>query len=176
MEEYVVYHEGAACGTLQMEPRGLYTYFSVCCGARSGQLYTLLLDGERGSVPIGIPEWQDGCFVLRKSIANRHWQQIGAVQCARLTLRGDTSPAQDENWIALAHPEYFFRVLTPQLAQAETCYWRQTPEGRFLAVPMETGRPFLLPRYFCFAHVRSLWGKPYAVFFFDNNGKPRNFE
>ena len=108
MEEYLIYFGGAPCGSLRMEKKGLYTHFSACCGARQGRIYSLVLEGERGEMPLGVPD----------------------------------------------------------------CYWKPEGSGRSLAVPIDDGRPFLLPRYFCFARIERLWGKAYAVFVFDEAGQP----
>ena len=70
MDEFLVYHNEAPCGTVRMEPRGLYTLFAACCGARKGRLYSLVLEGEKGSVLLGVPEWRDGCYVLHRLLAN----------------------------------------------------------------------------------------------------------
>ena len=60
----------------------------------------------------------------------------------------------------------------PQLSGVPDCYWKPEGSGRSLAVPIDDGRPFLLPRYFCFARIERLWGKAYAVFAFDEAGQP----
>ena len=177
MDEFLVYHNEAPCGTVRMEPRGLYTLFAACCGARKGRLYSLVLEGEKGSVLLGVPEWRDGCYVLHRLLANRTWQTVGAIRCARLNERGAaeeiSTALPEQGWLRLEHPEYFFRTPTPQLACCGDCYWRPAEEGgRYLAVPMGDGRPFLLPRYFCFAHTQLLWGKPYAIFLFDQEQQP----
>ena len=162
-----------------MERQGLYTHFSACCGARQGRLYSLVLEGERGEAPLGVPEWQDGCFVLKRTLANHAWSGIGVVQRASLYVRGaaesgSAAPEEvvEEGWILLRHPEYFFRTLSPQLSGVPDCYWKPEGGGRSLAVPIEDGHPFLLPRYFCFARIERLWGKAYAVFTFDEAGQP----
>ena len=174
MEETLIYLDDVPCGSLRMEKRGLYTHFSACFGARKGQLYSLMLEGTQGRAVLGVPEWSDGCYFLRRTVANREFQQIGALCCARLTERAAApEDAEEQGWMRLTHPEYFFHVLAPQLAERSDCYWRQEPDGRSLAVPMEEGRPFLLPRYFCFACVVQLFGRPYAVFSFDAQEQPR---
>ena len=97
-----------------MEKKGLYTHFSACCGARQGRIYSLVLEGG-GEMPLGVPEWQDGCFVLQRTLANHAWSGIGTVQRVSLYVRsaaesGDAAPeeAAEEGWILLRHPEYFF--------------------------------------------------------------------
>ena len=114
-----------------MERQGLYTHFSACCGARQGRLYSLVLEGERGEAPLGVPEWQDGCFVLKRTLANHAWSGIGVVQRASLYVRGaaesgSAAPEEvvEEGWILLRHPEYFFRTLSPQLSGVPDCYWK----------------------------------------------------
>lgn len=180
MEEYLIYQDDAPCGSVRAEKQGLYTRFSACCGARKNKLYSLILEGEKGSILLGVPEWRDGCYVLQRTLTNRMWEGIGTMRGARLTERTgseweETTKKAQQDWIRLDHPEYFFRRLTPQLALNGACYWKQAEDGRYLAVPMEDGRPFLLPRYFCFARVERLWGQPYAVFFFDAEEQPRFF-
>ena len=177
MEEYLIYHDGVPCGTVRLEKQGLYTAFSAVCGARPGRLYSLFLEGEGGSVLLGVPEWRDGCFVLRRTLANRAWESVVTLRCARLQPRAEeegerAAGSAEAGWMRLAHPEYFFHRLTPELSGG-ACYWKPLGEGRCLAVPIDDGKPFLLARYFCFAKVVRLWGKPYAVFWFDENDCPR---
>ena len=174
MEKYPVYRGELICGNVGAEREGLYTRFSARFDGAKGTLYSLLLEGERGTVLLGVPEWRDGSYVLRRTLANRTWEQIGTVDCARLTERGAAGEkrAAEQDWMRLEHPEYFFHRLMPQLASGGTCYWKPTKAGRYLAVPMEKNRPFLLPRYFCFAKVEQLWGRTFAVFFFDADEYP----
>lgn len=175
MEEYLIYWNGSPCGTVRLEAQGLYTRISACCGARRDCLFSLMLEGERGSVPLGVPEWSDGCYVLRRTLATKEYQGIGTVRCARLTERSAEAQVREDEqgWMRLERPEYFFHSLTPQLAGNEDCYWRQEADSRCLAVPIEESRPFLLPRYFCFARVQRLWGKSYAVFRFNDEDQPQ---
>lgn len=181
MQEYLIYEGAAPCGSLRMEEQGLYTRFSALFGARRGQLYSLMLAGDAGEALLGVPEWRDGCYALERTMARRIWQVVGKVQCARLYLRqGEEKRTEkqeeaEEAWIRLDRPEYFFKTLSPQLAQRRDCYWRPGEKGRFLAVPMEAGKLFLLPRYFCFARVEQIWGQNFAVFFFDEGERPRVF-
>ncbi len=173
----MVYWNGAPCGTVRLEEQGLYTKVSACCGARQDCLFSLMLEGARGSLLLGVPEWRDGCYMFTRTLATREWKRLGEVQGAYLACRdGVDPPAEDgEGWIHLDRPEYFFHTLTPQLAGRADCWWRQGEDGRYLAVPLEDGAPFLLPRYFCFAQVRQLWGRNYAVFYFDSGDCPRSF-
>lgn len=176
MQEWLIYAGDTPCGTLHMEEKGLYTRFSALFGAPSGQLFSLLLEGNRGSVVLGVPEWRGDCYTLERTIARRIWQPVGTVQraCVRPREMGEEDCAQSEQgWMRLFHPEYFFKVLSPQLVGRQDCYWQARENGRFLAVPMVAGQPFLLPRYFCFAQVETLWGQPYAVFFFDAQERPQ---
>lgn len=177
MEECLIYWNASPCGTVRLEEQGLYTKIAACCGARRDCLFSLILEGERGSLTLGVPEWSDGCYVLRRTIVTKECRQIGKVCCAYLTERSTQAEAQEreQGWMRLKKPEYFFHSLTPQLAGNDACYWKQAANGRWLAVPIDDGRPFLLPRYFCFAKVQRLWGKSYAVFFFDSEDQPQNF-
>lgn len=177
MEEYLVYREHRACGSIRAERRGLYTDFSADCDGQEERLYSLYLEGGQGSVLLGVPERREGRYVLLRTLANRAWEHIGAVRCARLETRGTPGRREDPErrgagWMRLEHPEYFFRRIAPQLAAHGPCYWKQAEDGRYLAVPLEAGRPFLLPRYFCFARVEQLWGQSFAVFFFDAEERP----
>ncbi len=177
MEEYLVYRDHRVCGSIRAEQQGLYTSFSADCDGQEERLYSLYLEGERGSVLLGVPEWREGRYVLRRTLANREWEPVGAVRCARLKERGvpeqmGASEQADGGWMRLEHPEYFFRCTAPQLAVCGPCYWKQAADGRYLAVPLDAGRPFLLPRYFCFARVEQLWGKSFAIFFFDTKERP----
>ena len=43
---------------------------------------------------------------------------------------------------------------------------------RYLAVPYDPKRPFLLTRIFCFARIRRVKGQAYAIFTFDGEELP----
>ena len=174
MEETLVYMDAIPCGTMHVEGRGLYTTFSTECDGQEHCLYSLMLEGEKGRFLIGVPEWRSGQYVIARTVANSEWQSVGEIRCGQMIVRGSEylQTQLEEGWIYLAHPEYFFKTPAPQLYGNGKCYWKQETDGRYLAVPMEDRHPFLLPKYFCFAQIQSLFGKPYAVFFFDQNEKP----
>lgn len=174
MEETLVYLDAVLCGSMHIEDQGLYTMFSANCDGQEDRLYSLVLEGEQGRFLIGVPEWCDGKYMITRTVAKSEWQSVGKVRCARMILRNadGLEKVPEEGWIYLSHPEYFFKTLTPQLYGSGKCYWKQETDGRYLAVPMEEGRPFLLPKYFCFAQSEYLFGKHYAVFFFDNHEQP----
>lgn len=179
MEEYLIYFGGRALREPAHGKEGaLYAFFRLLRRAAGTDL---LFGAGRGAGrnAVGVPEWQDGCFVLQRTLANHAWSGIGTVQRVSLYVRsaaesGDAAPeeAAEEGWILLRHPEYFFRTFSPQLSGVPDCYWKPEGSGRSLAVPIDDGRPFLLPRYFCFARIERLWGKAYAVFTFDETGQP----
>ncbi len=154
MEEYLIYFGGAPAGACAWKRRALYAFFRLLRRAAGTDL--LFGAGRGGEMPLGVPEWQDGCFVLQRTLANHAWSGIGTVQRVSLYVRsaaesGDAAPeeAAEEGWILLRHPEYFFRTFSPQLSGVPDCYWKPEGSGRSLAVPIDDGRPFLLPRYFC---------------------------
>ena len=43
---------------------------------------------------------------------------------------------------------------------------------RELAVPYDVGRPFPLTALFCFAHIRRIHGRSYAIFAFNGEERP----
>ena len=174
-EDYLVYDQGSPCGSMRARREGLYVCFLVCCRASERRLYSLFLEGERTSLLLGVPEWQGGQYVLHRRLAKKTVESVGALRCARLEARESDGGADEEaesGWLVLDRPEYFFRSLTPQLMECGRCYWKPAEDGRFLAVPMEERKAFLLPSYFCFAHTERLWGRNYAVFFFDAQEQP----
>lgn len=173
MEEYLIYFGGAPCGSLRMERQGLYTHFSACCGARQGRLYSLVLEGERGEVPLGVPEWQDGCFVLKRTLANHAWSGIGVVQrpaymCA---ARRKAGVRRRKRWWKRDGSSSGIRNIFSAHSR-RSCPACRTATGNRRAggplsgrVPIEDGHPFLAAPLFLLCPHRTAVGKGLRRFY-----------
>lgn len=178
MEHYFIYYDHAVHGRIERKTEGLYSEFRAEFEAEEGTIYVLWLSGERGRFSLGVPEWNGTRYHLKKKVSNRDLREIGDIRCGLLCRKNAEQETEKEgdypcDWIHLSYPEYFFKSMMPQLEGNRECYWKPAEQGRFLAVPIDNSTPFLLPRYFCFAKIQMIYGKSYAVFFFDHNDHPR---
>ena len=176
--EYPIICGTEECGNLSTKVIGLYTHCTAIFFAKNEALYSLALEGERGSVVLGVPEWRDGEFFLRRTVANHQLLPLGTLLRARIEPRPCSAEAlsSEQGWLCLERAEYFFHRPEPELACCGPCFWRPAEKGRFLALPLRKNSSFLLTRYFCFARIETLWGSPYAIFFFDQTDRPKQIE
>ena len=83
-------------------------------------------------------------------------------------------PAEPGNWTPLTAPETRFRDpwLCRELREADGALTRTEAGRRYAAVPYDPARPFPLTPLFCFARIRRIGSRDYAVFAFDDRGDP----
>ena len=62
--------------------------------------------------------------------------------------------------------------LREQLRLVSGVLVREEQGRRELAVPYDVGRPFPLTALFCFAHIRRIHGRSYAIFAFNGEERP----
>ena len=89
-------------------------------------------------------------------------------------LRPVEPPEGSGVWEPAPAPERLFRgdFLRGELRGCRGVLTRKEGEIRYLALPFDCRRPFLLTSLFCFARVRPIGGKAYAVFAFDRAERP----
>ena len=73
------------------------------------------------------------------------------------------------SWKPLTHPERAFQTpwLRQLLGREPEALIREEGARRCVAVPYDPARPFPLTRLFCFAQIRRIAGRNWAVFRFD---------
>ena len=160
---------GCVCGELMTEEKGLYVQYRAVCRP-NGVPVRLFAVGERGELRLGVMQPENGCQTLCRSLSCRESSAAGRL------LRGELRPlAQQENgWHPVSGKESLLcRVGLPasirEMTGCMVCYGE---ERWFLAAPFGTAEPFPLTELFCFARVRQIGQREYAVFCFDADGRP----
>lgn len=171
MDKYPIVLDGKAVGELQVTQEGLYTSFAAACCLPPQKLFRLFAVGEGGELRLGIPEPAGAQYALRRSLTARETASAGRL------LRGELRPCADQEecgWSPAAFPERLFRsaFLRERLHGMTGALTRQEKEIRSLALPFDNRSPFPLTPLFCFASVRRINGKAYAVFSFDREEYP----
>lgn len=158
-------------GELSVRQEGLYTRFDALCRGLGQAPQHLSAVGALGSLRLGVPEPDGSVWRLRRRISNRDLSALGELRYGELRPCGEDT---GRRWEQAPYPEQLFRgaFLRDRLRGSEGVLTRQEDGVRFLAVPYDRRRPFLLTSLFCFASVRPIGGKPYAVFCFDRGENP----
>ena len=170
MEKVAVRLDGRECGELTAEEQGLYVrYRAVCRLAADTAPARLIAVGERGELRLGILQPEGGLFVLRRQLSAREAYPAGPL------LRGELRLClQEGGWRKWGKEDLTFRDAELRKAMEESgegliC---RSGKGRFLAFPFDTGSPFPVAKMFCFARIRKIGGKEYAVFCLDEEERP----
>ena len=87
---------------------------------------------------------------------------------------GPAHPPEPEDWTPLERSAVRLRSpwLREQLHLVPGVLVREEQGRRELAVPYDVGRPFPLTALFCFAHIRRIHGRSYAIFAFNGEERP----
>lgn len=172
MDRVPVMLNGRAVGDLTVVREGLYVRCEACCRLEPGTLARLYAVGKAGEFRLGIPEPRSGGFCLERRIAARELEPAG------MLVRGELRPVEPPEgsgvWEPAPAPERLFHgdFLRGELRGCRGVLTRKEGEIRYLALPFDCRRPFLLTSLFCFARVRPIGGKAYAVFAFDRAERP----
>ena len=168
MDRVPVVLNGQTVGDLTAAKEGLYVRCQARCRLEPGTLARLYAVGKTGEARLGIPEPRNGAFCLDRRVAARELAPAGFL------LRGEVRPvgAPEEDtggWQPVSDPERLFRgdFLRRELRGCQGVLTRTGDGVRYVALPFDCRRPFLLTGLFCFARVRRIGGRDYAVFAFD---------
>ena len=145
-------------------------------------LYRGALWGPRGRWDLGLLLPEGGCLRLSRTLETAALDRAGCWPVtggeAVLTHAFPTGPAPSVpgGWRRVSDASKYF-LADPLLARSvgETEGWICCPgrDGGFsLAAPWEPGGPFPLLPVFCFARVRLMAGRQWAVFRFRAGGQP----
>ena len=174
MDTLEILLNGKPCGELVTERNGLYiSYRAVCRLGQGIGPVRLFAVGETGELQLGVMQPEDGCFVLRRNLTARESQAVGTL------LRGELRQFMpvDGCWRPVGATETVFRerALQMRLQELNGNMICRSGEQWFLALPFSTDGPFPLVDLFCFAHVRWMWQREYAVFCFGPGDRPTFF-
>ena len=169
MEVFPLLREGKTVGEGTAEREGLYLRFTLRADLPEG-VWCIWLVGERGELSLGIPEPKNGAYRLCRRISARGVEGVGHL------LRGEVRPRrqQSEEWNGVPRPACLFRSVWLQRELKGCCgaLVRREGEQTLLALPYCGERAFPLVSLFCFARIRVLCGREYAVFAFDGEERP----
>lgn len=151
-------------------------------GAGRG-LYRGVVLGQNGRMDLGTLLPEGGCLRLRRNLPVEKlrrqgcWPITGARAELSYAFESGSLPA---GWTRLERPEDVFPqdpLLCQAARESEGGMLRRPEDGGFLlAYPWDPRRPFPLEPAFCFARVRTMEGRQYTVFRFQENGSPAIFE
>lgn len=134
-------------------------------------LYRAFLVGERGELPLGVMEPQQGALAVCRRLYARDVAALGALRRgeARLSFRFGEGA-----WQAVREPGRLLvdPALRRCLEGTPRALRRREGERQLLAFPVEEGRPFPLEPLFCLARIRRVEGQLCAVYAFDREGRP----
>ena len=142
-------------------------------------LYKGWLQGESGKVELGTLMPEQNELRLRRSVPLDKLKHAG---CWPVTEGGITlvhsfgTVGLPQGWKKEEDPVHLFPkdpVLREAAGKLKECLICVSQEGFSLAVPYGSKRPFGLIPVFCFARIRTLGGRQYAVFPFYEDGNPR---
>lgn len=169
MDKFPLCRDGKSLGELTVEGEGLYTSFCAECRLPERELWCIWLVGERGELRLGIPEPQGKTAVLRRRFSHRMTAPLGRI------LRGELRPVSASGaaeWVSADCTRIRTPWLRQQLGELGGVLMRESGSCRLFAAPCDPKRPFPLPALFCFARIRQIAGKSYAVFAFDGDEWP----
>ena len=166
MDKYSVCWNDESCGELSVWAEGLYTCFRACCHLPEEGLWCIWVEGDQGELRLGVVEPQGGRAEISRRFSGYMTAPVGRV------LRGELRRIERKT-----NPEWkcgkteLFQFKTPwirrQLKGRADLLVQDHKAGKMLAVPFEVNQPFPLTSLFCFAEIRIISGKSYAVFSFD---------
>lgn len=172
VDKFPLLLDGRAAGELSVERESLYTWFDARCRLPEKEgLWCAWAVGEGVSLRLGVLEPLGQEAVIRRRFSMRMTEPLGRL------LRGEVRPAAEEEketWQSAPDPEALFRApwLRKRLQDISGALVRTGGGRRFLALPYDSGKSFPLSTLFCFASIRSINGKRYAVFIFDGEERP----
>ena len=170
MDKFPLVWEERVVGELTAEREALYTWFSARCRCPEEGIWCAWAVGDRGELRLGVLEPCGEQAAIRRRFSRQMTAPLGKL------LRGEIRPAgaPPENWDPAERPERLFRAAwLQQLLQGAEGALTRTEEGwRYVALPYDAKKRFPMETLFCFARIRQIRGKPYAVFHFDGEEQP----
>ena len=171
MDKFPLCWNGKALGEIEVKEESLYTCFDLRCRLPRQGLWCVWLVGENGDLRLGVPDVRGEDAWFHRRFSSRMTAPLGRI------LQGELRPAAtgEAVWEPMKATAFRTPWLRHRLQEVKTLT-RQEGGHRFVAVPYDAGAPFPLTAVFCFARIRRIGGKEYAVFAFDAEEWPVFFE
>ena len=170
--EYPVYCGQTLAGRVYLRENSGRLQAEMVCRRDDSGLFRGWLVGERGELALGVlaPEAEGLCA---RRLLPEDWRAVLG-EVLRGEMRLSFPFRAEEGWRKVEEPRRFFRcsAFGLGLGEIEGALWRESRGLRLLALPFDNRRPFLLSALFCFARIREIDGKAYAVFAFDQEENP----
>lgn len=171
MDKYPLLWQEQSAGELTVTEEGLYTCFDCTCRLPGDGIWCAWAVGEGGRLRLGVLEPDGRRGTIRRRFSHQMTAPVGKL------LRGEVRPAADraEEWEPFSPQKHALR--TPWLRQALAgtggVLTRWADGKRWLAVPWDPSRPFPLVPIVCFAVLRRIRDRDYAVFVLDGEEWPQ---
>lgn len=173
--DYPLYIEGKKLGTLQVEQSGDRFILTAECRNNDFGLYKAYVNGGGSRRLLGTMVPEGNRLRLRRVLSGEEAQALGPVLSgeAVLSYRFPAGEAQPAGWQPEPLPSRLFQdaILAEAARELTGALVREETESRLLALPFDGGA-FPLTPLFCFARIRYLAGRPYAVFRLGKTGMP----
>ena len=171
MDKFPLLYGGRPLGELTAEREALYTWFDARCVLPGEGLWCAWAVGDQGELRLGVLEPRGDRASIRRRFSDRLTAPLGRIQWGEIRA---AHPAAAGEWAILTEREMrtFPPRLRRELAGTSGILFSREGERRLLAAPYDPARPFPLERFFCFARVRRIGGRSYAVYAFDGGGHP----
>ena len=169
MEKLPLLCKGRPVGELLVTREGEDTLFTANAVLPEKDMWCFWVVGRGGTLRLGCPEEPEGEVCFSRRFSSRMTLSLGSV------LRGEArSVSQSERSTWEAAPKGLFRSpgLRQELSQEQGVLTRRWGNVRLIALPFSPEKPFPLTSLFCFANIRVLNGKKYAIFAFDGKEWP----
>lgn len=170
---------GRPGGVLTVRDEGAKAVFEAQMPDDRQGLYKVYLTGGGGSLLLGTLMPENGALRLRRTLTVAELKQKGCWPVTRGEARlaysfGAAEQSGIPGWTRENDPARLMgdRVLAHAAAELRGALLRREAGGFALAAPVEQSGGFPMSPLFCFAHVETLQGRPYAVFHFNAHGCP----
>ena len=171
MDKYPLLWQGKSAGELTVTEEGLYTCFDCACRLPGEGIWCAWAVGADGQLRLGVLEPEGRRGRIRRRFSRQMTAPLGKL------LRGEVRPAAEgaEDWAPLDMGKEPLRTPWLQKALAGTAgvLTRREGERRWLAVPWDCGKPFPLVPMVCFASLRRIRARDYAVFLLHGQERPQ---
>lgn len=169
MDKFPLCWQGRAIGEMTTEREALYTCFAVRCRLPEKGIWCAWAVGTQGELRLGVVEPCGDHGEICRRFSDRMAAPLGAPLRGELRRVDSCGEELWEPWDGTA-------LQTPWLRQQLRAYTgvlvRSGGGRRMVAVPYAPEKTFPLEPLFCFAQIRTIHGKMYAVFAFDEQEQP----
>ncbi len=172
MDKFPLIWNGRSIGELTAEREALYTWYDARCRLPGEGLWCAWAVGDAGELRLGILEPSAGGAAIRRRFSDRMTAPLGRL--LRGEVRSASPAAENGQWRRAEQPETLFLgpLLRQRLRGVQGALTKRVRGQCLLALPYDRERPFILTALFCFARVRRIEGREYAVFAFDETEQP----